>query len=50
MLKLGEKGAIPQKGRTTYAIAYYTENANKGERLGKMIERIGLDALKAASS
>jgi NAD(P)H-nitrite reductase large subunit len=29
-------------------IAYYTENATKGERLGKMIERIGLDALKAA--
>ena len=29
-------------------IAHYTENANKGERLGKMIERIGLDALKAA--
>jgi NAD(P)H-nitrite reductase large subunit len=31
-------------------IAFYTENANKGERLGKMIERIGLDALKAALS
>lgn len=29
-------------------IAHYTENANKGERLGKMIERIGLDALRAA--
>lgn len=29
-------------------IAFYKENANKGERLGKMIERVGLDALKAA--
>ncbi|AOY59774.1 MULTISPECIES: NAD(P)/FAD-dependent oxidoreductase [Desulfococcus] len=31
-------------------IAYYTENANKGERIGKMIERVGLDALKSALS
>lgn len=31
-------------------IAYYKENANKGERLGKMIDRIGLDAVKAALS
>ncbi len=29
-------------------LAYYKENAKKGERLGKMIERIGLDDLKAA--
>jgi len=31
-------------------IVYYAENANKGERIGKMIERVGLDALKAALS
>jgi NAD(P)H-nitrite reductase large subunit len=29
-------------------IAYYSETATKGERLGKMIERVGLDALKSA--
>ncbi len=29
-------------------IDYYRENAKKGERLGKMIDRIGLEALKAA--
>lgn len=29
-------------------IKYYSENANKGERLGKMIDRIGFDAVKAA--
>ncbi len=29
-------------------IACYAENANKGERLGKMIDRLGLAALKAA--
>ncbi len=29
-------------------IAYYQENAKKGERLGKMIDRIGFDAVKAA--
>ncbi len=29
-------------------IAYYTENAKKGERLGKMIERVGLDPFKDA--
>jgi NAD(P)H-nitrite reductase large subunit len=31
-------------------IAYYKENANKGERLGKMIDRVGLDVVKAALS
>ena len=31
-------------------IAFYRENAKKGERLGKMIERIGLDAVKQAVS
>jgi len=29
-------------------IAYYAGTATKGERLGKMIERVGLDALKSA--
>lgn len=29
-------------------IEFYRENAKKGERLGKMIERIGLDAIKQA--
>jgi len=29
-------------------IAYYTETATKGERIGKMIDRVGLDALKSA--
>lgn len=29
-------------------IAYYAENATKGERIGKMIDRLGLDALRAA--
>jgi NAD(P)H-nitrite reductase large subunit len=27
---------------------YYKENAKKGERLGKMIDRIGFDAVKTA--
>jgi len=31
-------------------IVFYKENAKKGERLGKMIERIGLDAVKKAVS
>jgi len=31
-------------------IGFYKENAKKGERLGKMIERMGLDALKQAVS
>lgn len=29
-------------------VAYYAENANKGERLGKMIDRVGLDPFKDA--
>lgn len=29
-------------------IDYYKENAQKGERLGKMIERLGFDTVKAA--
>jgi len=31
-------------------VAYYQENAKKGERLGKMIDRVGLDGFKAAVS
>jgi NAD(P)H-nitrite reductase large subunit len=31
-------------------IAYYQENAKKGERLGKMIDRVGLDGFKEAVS
>ncbi len=31
-------------------IAYYKENAKKGERLGKMIDRTGLEAVKEALS
>ena len=29
-------------------IKYYTENAKKGERIGKMIDRMGFDTIKAA--
>jgi len=29
-------------------VDYYRENAKKGERMGKMIDRLGLDSLKAA--
>jgi NAD(P)H-nitrite reductase large subunit len=28
-------------------VGYYRENAKKGERLGKMIERVGLDPFRA---
>jgi len=31
-------------------IAYYQENAKKGERLGKMIDRVGIDGFKTAVS
>lgn len=31
-------------------VAYYRENAKKGERLGKMIDRTGLEGFKAAIS
>jgi NAD(P)H-nitrite reductase large subunit len=31
-------------------IVYYQENAKKGERLGKMIDRVGLDGFKSAVS
>ncbi|MDD2390921.1 MAG: NAD(P)/FAD-dependent oxidoreductase, partial [Desulfobacterales bacterium] len=29
-------------------VAYYKENGNKLERIGKMIDRLGLDSLKAS--
>jgi len=67
MLKIGEKGAIPQKDNETYAIAPHIPcgivtpdllrkiadvseryNAKRGERLGKMIERTGLEPFKEA--
>ena len=31
-------------------VNFYSENAKKGERMGKMIDRLGLDPLKAAVS
>jgi dissimilatory sulfite reductase (desulfoviridin) alpha/beta subunit len=31
-------------------LQYYKTNAKKGERLGAMIDRVGLDALKVALS
>jgi len=31
-------------------IDYYKENANKGERLGRMLEKIGIDTVKTALS
>lgn len=34
--------------KTAQVIAYYRENAKKGERVGKMIERTGFDAVSAA--
>lgn len=34
--------------KISQVIAYYRENAQKGERLGKMIERVGFDVVKAA--
>ncbi len=36
--------------KISQVIAYYKENAKKGERLGKMIERLGFDTVKAALS
>ena len=32
------------------AVDFYKENAKKGERLGKMIDRIGFEALNTAVS
>ncbi|MBS0014117.1 MAG: NAD(P)/FAD-dependent oxidoreductase [Desulfobacterales bacterium] len=34
--------------KVTRVIEYYKQNASKGERLGKMIERMGFDAVSAA--
>jgi NAD(P)H-nitrite reductase large subunit len=34
--------------KISQVITYYKENAQKGERLGKMIDRIGFDSVKAA--
>jgi NAD(P)H-nitrite reductase large subunit len=35
---------------TKKVISFYRENASRGERIGKMIDRLGLDTLKAALS
>jgi len=34
--------------KTSQIIAHYKENAKRGERLGKMIDRVGFDSVKAA--
>ena len=34
---------------TDKVLAYFKENAKKGERIGRMIERLGLDAIKQAA-
>ncbi|VBB43145.1 Sulfite reductase, assimilatory-type [uncultured Desulfatiglans sp.] len=34
--------------RIDKVLTYYKENANKGERVGKMIDRIGFDAFRSA--
>lgn len=42
---LSDEQALEKVGQV---IAYYKESAKKGERLGKMIDRIGIDTVKAA--
>jgi len=34
--------------KISQVVNYYKENAQKGERLGKMIDRVGFDTVKAA--
>ena len=34
--------------KITQVVAHYKENAKRGERLGKMIDRVGFDSVKAA--
>ncbi|MEJ2589192.1 MAG: NAD(P)/FAD-dependent oxidoreductase [Deltaproteobacteria bacterium] len=34
--------------KISQVVDYYKENANKGERLGKMIDRLGFESVKAA--
>jgi NAD(P)H-nitrite reductase large subunit len=36
--------------KISQVLAYYKETAKKGERLGKMIDRLGFDTVKAALS
>ncbi|SLM27979.1 Sulfite reductase, assimilatory-type [Desulfamplus magnetovallimortis] len=43
--ELDDETALEMIGKI---IAYYQENGKKGERIGKMIDRIGLDNMKAA--
>ena len=40
---LDDSAALAAIGKV---VAYYQQNAKKGERLGKMIDRVGLDAFK----
>lgn len=44
-VELNDEQALAKIGQV---VDYYRENAQKGERLGKMIERIGFDTVKAA--
>ncbi len=44
-VELNDEQAI---AKIDQVVDYYRENAQKGERLGKMIERIGFDMVKAA--
>ena len=43
--KLDDEGA---KAAVEKVIAFYTKEAQKGERLGKMIDRVGIEPFKAA--
>ncbi len=43
--ELSDEQALEKISRV---IAYYKENAKKGERLGKMIDRMGFNSIKAA--
>jgi NAD(P)H-nitrite reductase large subunit len=41
---LSDEQALAHVGKV---VSFYRENAKKGERMGKMIDRLGLDSLKA---
>jgi NAD(P)H-nitrite reductase large subunit len=43
--ELSDDDAIAAVARV---VSYYQENASKGERMGKMIDRLGFDAVKSA--
>ncbi len=42
--KLDDEEALEMVGKV---VAYYQENGKKGERIGKMIDRLGLDSMKS---